>query len=823
MSNHAASGAENAGQQPGRWFAALTHWLPLIAQVRTYQRQWLVVDVAAGLALGAILVPVGLAYAELAGLPAVTGLYASIACLFAYALVGPSRVLALGPDSSLSPLIFAAIIPLLAVPDPAQAIALASMLALMVGVIEIGLGLGRLGFVADLLSQEVQVGYMNGLAVVIIIGMLSKLFGISIAADDTLDKLIAFIAGLADTNPVSLAIGIGTLLTLLVLPRLTRKVPAVVVGVGGALLVTAALGLDRFGVDTIGVLPSGIPAPSWPRVSIETLATLVVAAFGIVLVSLADTIATSASFAARRGEEVDANRELTGVGVANVVTGLFQGFPISVSASRSAVLMQTGAKSQISNLVGATLLLALLILNPGLLQDLPQPALAAVVIVAALGLADPGVLRTYWRVRKSSLAISLVATGGVIVFGVLDGILIAVGMAVLLFFRRSWWPPGEVLAYDSTLDDWHSAKRLKEDGTQARGILVFRWEAPLFFANAGIFRQQLRRLVHERQPRWIVLQCEAITDIDVTAAAMLKDLDGELDHQGIRLAFVGMRSRLKALILDYGLYETLEGERFFPSIKRALGAMERRRKASSVFLCSPINAMDDGIYRQAIPLKTLREHGDFGIGIFDDLDGDLVMLDGRCFQVMSDGQVKEVSQHARTPFACVTDFEPISHDDLEQELDDAAFRDWLLDLLPSPNLYYALRIEGSFAEVVTSSIAKARPGEGLDQAQHRVASEVRGTLAGFYTPTFLKSLNRPGLQLSFLTEDRRRGGRLVSCRPRQVRARVQFITVVELGLPMSLGYLTWTYDESAGAYREPGGQDHGGSQAGLRPAARASR
>lgn len=785
--------------------ASLAHWLPLMAQMRGYQPQWLIFDVAAGLALGAILVPVGIAYAELAGLPAVTGLYASIACLVAYALIGPSRVLALGPDSSLSPLILAAIIPLLSVPDPGQAIALAGMLALMVGVIEIGLGLGKLGFVADLLSQEVQAGYMNGLAVLIIVDMLPKLFGISVDATDTLDKLVAFTQGIANTNPVSLAIGVGTLLILLLMPRLIRKIPAVVVGVGVALLITAVFRLDQFGVKTIGVLPTGIPAPSLPLVPLETLTKLVVAAFGIVLVSLADTMATSASFASRRGDEVDANRELLGVGLANVVTGVFQGFPISVSGSRSAVLMQSGAKTQLSNLVGAGLLLALLMLTPGLLEHLPQPALAAVVIVAALGLADPGVLRTYWRVRKSSLAISLVASVGVILFGVLEGILIAVAMAVMLFFRRSWWPPGEVLAYDSTLDDWHSAKRLQETGSQAQGILVYRWEAPLFFANAGIFRQQIRGLVHERQPRWLLLECGAITDIDVTAAAMLQELDGELAGKDIRLAFVQMRSRLKALMLAYGLCDSLEGERFFPSIKRALGTMERRRKASSAFLCAPINALEQGICRQAIPFKTLRARGDFGIGTFDDLEGDWVMLDGHSFQLLSDGQVKEVNLEAMTPFACVTDFEPISHDDLELELDYPAFRDWLHDLLPSPNLCYALRIEGSFAAVEICSLAKPGEGEALSYVTQPRMSEVSGTLAGYYTPAFLKSLNRPGLQLYFITEDRRQGGRMLSCRPRRVRARVQFISLVELGLPMSLGYLAGSFDEAAGDAREPVG------------------
>ena len=794
-----------ARQKAPKRLGGLSHWVPGIGYARTYKRVYLVFDLAAGLALGAILVPKGIAYAELAGLPAVTGLYSTVACLIAYAIMGPSRVLVIGPDSSVSPLIFAAIVPLAAGGDPSTAIALAGMLAIMVGIIEVGLGLGKLGFVADLLSQEVQVGYMNGLAVLIAVDMLAKFFGLTIHAEGTINKAVAVYHEIGATNYVSMTIGIVTLIVLLGFPFITKRVPSVIIGVGGALLATAVFGLAEYGVKTIGVLPTGFPTPSLPIVPVETLGKLAVAAFGIVLVSLADTMATSASFAARRGDEVDANQELIGVGFSNFAVGFFQGFPISVSGSRTAVATQSGAKTQLTNVIGAIVLLGLLVFFPSLLKDLPQPALAAVVIAAAIGLTDFGALRTYWRVRKSSLLISLAASFGVIIFGVLNGILIAVGISVILFFRRSWWPPGEVLAYDSTLDDWHSAKRVK-DGTQAPGILVFRWEAPLFFANSGIFRTQIRKLVVQQQPEWIVLQCEAVTDIDVTAAGMLRDLDRELNAKGIHFAFVGMRDRLKDLLLDYGLMETLDQEHFYPSVRRALGAMERRRKASSVFLCSPVNALDEGIYRQSIPIKTLRDHGDFGVGTFDDLDGELLMLDGRAFQMTTGGHVNEVGEGAATPFACVTYFEPISHDDLEKEMDYQAFKDWMVDLLPSPNLFYALRIEGTFAEVQVTSLSRERSGRTLGEAGQEepviTSAEVKGTLAGFYTPPFLKSLNRPGLQLSFLSADRLQGGRLVSCRPRSVRAQVQFITLVELGLPMSLGYLTWTFDEDSGAYLE---------------------
>ena len=303
------------------------------------------------------------------------------------------------------------------------------------------------------------------------------------------------------------------------------------VAVVAATVVSAAFDLAADGVKTVGTLPSGLPTPSFPWTDAADLATLAAAAVGIVLVSLTDTIATSSSFAARRGDEVDANREMIAVGASNVGAGLFQGFAISVSGSRTAVAEQSGAKTQVTGLVGAGLVAVMLVFVPGLLKDLPQTALAAVVIMAAISLADIAVLRRFAHVRKTALLLSLVATAGVVFFGVLQGILIAAILSILLFFRRSWWPPGAVLGYVPELKGYHDVERYPM-AEQEPGIVIFRWEAPLFFANAGIFRQRVRKLVVERKPLWIVLQCEAITDIDVTAAEMLKQLDTELNAQG---------------------------------------------------------------------------------------------------------------------------------------------------------------------------------------------------------------------------------------------------------------------------------------------------
>jgi high affinity sulfate transporter 1 len=551
----------------------IQRWVPGIRMLRTYRTRWLRSDLVAGIVLAAILVPQGMAYAELAGLPPVTGLYTTIACLVGYALMGPSRVLVLGPDSSVSPLIFAAITPLLAGGDPATAITLAGMLALFVGAIEIGLGIGKLGFVADLLSKEVQVGYMNGLAVTIVVGQLPKLFGFSTDADGFVEEVEAFVAGLDQTDTTTLLLGLAVLAVLLGLPLLTRRVPAVLVAVVGATIVTALLGLGDEGVVTVGALPQGLPAPSLPWTSFSDVAPLLAAAVGIVLVSLTDTIALSTSFAARRGEEVDPNQEMIGIGSANVAAGLFQGFAVSASSSRTAVAEQSGTKSQVTGLVGAVMVVVLLVFLPSLLRDLPQTALAAVVIGAAFSLMDVPILRKYLRVRRSALALSLVATIGVVLFGVLQGILLAVVLSILLFFRRSWWPHGEILGHEiPDLDGWHSVERYP-DARQEPGVLVFRWEAPLFFANAGIFRQQVRRLVHRHRPRWFVLQCEAITDIDVTAADMLERLDVELNGQGVNMAFVELRDRLKDRVLRYGLLETLDRDHFYPSIRQAIDGL----------------------------------------------------------------------------------------------------------------------------------------------------------------------------------------------------------------------------------------------------------
>jgi anti-anti-sigma factor len=289
-------------------------------------------------------------------------------------------------------------------------------------------------------------------------------------------------------------------------------------------------------------------------------------------VSLTDTIATSAAFAARRGDEVDPNQEMVGIGAANVFAAVLQGFAVSTSGSRTAVAEQSGAKSQLASLVGAALVVTLLVAFQSVLADLPQSALAAVVIAAALSLLDVAAVRRYLAVRRSAFVLSVVASLAVIVFGVLEGIVVAIALAILMFFRRNWWPRGAVLGEVDGLDGWHSIE-FHPTAREEPGVVVYRWEAPLFFANAAAFRRQVHELVAARKPDWVVIVCEAITDIDVTGAGVIEQLDNELNDHGVHMAFVEMRDRLRDLVERYGLFATLDAQHFYPSVERALIAI----------------------------------------------------------------------------------------------------------------------------------------------------------------------------------------------------------------------------------------------------------
>ena len=547
--------------------------MPGVQAALAYRRGWLLPDLVAGIVLSTLLVPQGMAYAELAGLPPITGLYTSITCLLAYAVFGPSRVLVLGPDSSLGPMIAAAVLPLAAGgQDSARAVALASMLAIMAGVLLIGGAAARLGFVADLLSKPTIMGYLNGLALTILVGQLPKLFGFKISAQGLIREIGGFFRGLAHGEAVAAAAAVGLVgvLLILALQHWLPKAPAVLIMVLLSIAATSVFDLAAHGVSLVGELPRGFPPLTLPDVRWSDIVPLTGAAAGIVLVSLADTISTASAFAERTGQEVDGGKEMLGIGAANLAAGFFQGFPVSTSGSRTAVAERSGARTQLTGVVGAVLITLMIVLAPGLLRNLPNPALAAVVICASLSLADiPGTVRL-WHQRRVEFLLSAAAFLGVALLGVLPGIGIAVLLSILNVFRHAWQPYeaelGRIAGLRGYYDlDTHPAAR------RVPGLVIYRFAAPLIFANAKTFRNRVTRLARGEGIRWILVAAESVTDVDVTACDMLEELTEDLQSRGVELMFAELQDPVRHKIEQYEQGAVPAGH-FFPSVHAAQDA-----------------------------------------------------------------------------------------------------------------------------------------------------------------------------------------------------------------------------------------------------------
>jgi len=366
---------------------------------------------------------------------------------------------------------------------------------------------------------------------------------------------------------------------ILVLQRWLPKVPAVLIMVVLAIAATSVFSLADHGVSLVGVLPKGFPPLTLPDVGLSDIGPLFAGALGIALVSLADTISTASAFAARTGQEIDGNGEMIGIGVANLAAGLFQGFPVSTSGSRTAVAERSGSKTQLTGVTGAVLIILMIVLVPGLFRNLPNPALAAVVITASLSLADiPGTVRL-WRQRKVEFLLSIAAFLGVALLGVLPGIAIAVGLSILNVFRRAWRPYETVLGRVEGLAGYHDT-RSYPGASQLPGLVIYRFDAPLFFANTKTFRDEIRRLAGAQPPpRWIVIAAEPVTDVDTTASDVLEDLDEALNAQGISLVFAELKDPVRRKIERYGLTRTIDPRHFFPTIGAAVAAFRQETGA----------------------------------------------------------------------------------------------------------------------------------------------------------------------------------------------------------------------------------------------------
>lgn len=552
----------------------------MVTTFRQYRREWLWPDTSAGLVLAAFLVPTGMGYATASGLPVEYGLYASVAALVAYAVAGPSEILVVAPDSALVPLVAAA----LAVAPAAAAADRAAVLAVLTGGLCLVAATLRLGVLTDLVSKPVRIGYLNGIAITVLAGQLPDLIGVrdrvadatghSFAAD------VAFVVGRlreGDVSPATLVIGGGCLAVILGLRRARPGVPGVLVAVVGAGTVVAWMrsrGLDVPAM--VPAVPAGLPRLTIPRVEWSVVAELVPVSAAIALVAAADTSVLSRAFPGPGGVPSPPNRELAALGIANVAAGLFQGFPVSSSSTRTPVLAAAGARSRLAGLVAAAGVTLMIALVPGITARLPQAALAAVVIAACVSLLDVSGLVRFARVRPDEFVVATICLLGVVVLGVLPGILLAVAVSLAQFVWRNWQPYDAVLGRVAGVKGYHDVAR-HPDARLIPGLLLFRWDAPLFFANAGIFRRRLLDAVGRARPpvRRVIIAAEPITDIDTTACDTLCQVADELRGRDVELTFAELKGPVKDRLRRYGTFDRFGAAAFEPTLGRAVHAYLR--------------------------------------------------------------------------------------------------------------------------------------------------------------------------------------------------------------------------------------------------------
>ena len=555
--------------------------LPGIQMLRDYQLGWLRNDIVAGIVLSTMLVPVGIAYAVASGVPAIYGLYATIVPLIVYALFGPSRILVLGPDSSLAPIILGVVLPLSA-GDPGRAVAIASAMAVVAGAVCIVAGIAKLGFITELLSKPIRYGYMNGIALAVLISQLPKLFGFKIESAGPLRDLWSIGKALVggEANWTGTALGIGTLVLILVL-KAHKRMGAILFAVILATLVAAWFDLSqRYGVKVLGPVPQGLPQFALPWLQPSDIGPVLAGGIAVAIVAFADTSVLSRTFAAKTGTRVDPNQEMVGLGAANLAAGFFQGFAISSSSSRTPVAEAAGSKTQMTGVVGALIVALVIVAAPNLFKDLPYAALAAVVIAAAIGLFEFADLGRIYRIQNWEFWLSIVCTIGVAIFGAITGIAIAIVLAVIEFLWDGWRPHWAVMGKPEGVDGYHDITRYPDAAT-VPGLLLFRWDAPLFFANAELFNQRiLDAIAASPTPvRRVVVAAEPITSVDVTSADALTELDKVLKGDGIELCFAELKDPVKDKLKRFGLLAEFGEDRFSPTTETAVSNFLRTSRA----------------------------------------------------------------------------------------------------------------------------------------------------------------------------------------------------------------------------------------------------
>ncbi len=533
-------------------------------------------DLVAGLTVAAFLIPQVMAYAAVAGLPAVAGLWAAVAALGAYAVLGSSRLLSVGPESTTALLTATTLAPL-AAGDPARYAGLAAALAVLVGVVCLLGWLARLGFLADLLSRPVLVGYLVGIALFMIVGQLENVTGVPVDGHGFLDELASFAGHVGQLHGPTVAMAAAVLLLLVGAGTWLPRAPGPLVAVLLATAASALFALDLIGIHVVGPVPEGLPVPAWPPVTTADLLGLAPAALGLAVVAYSDDVLTARAFAARQRHPLDADQELLALGAANLGTGFLQGFPISSSASRTTVGHAVGGRSQLTSVVALVVVLAVLTAGGPLLAAFPTAALGALVVYAALRLIDLAELRRFSRFRRSELVLALATTTAVLAVGVLYGVLIAAGLSILDLLRRVSRPHDGVLGYVAGLAGMHDVDDYPS-ATTVPGLVVYRYDAPLCFANAENFRHRaLATLDAAPDARWLLLNMEAVIEMDITAADAVHQLCDELDRRGVVAALARVKQDLLPDLRGSGLVDRIGADHIFPTLPTAVAAFQDQR------------------------------------------------------------------------------------------------------------------------------------------------------------------------------------------------------------------------------------------------------
>ncbi len=559
--------------------ALIGRFAPGLRQLLNYRREWLRIDLVAGVSVAAVAVPTAIAYAQLIGFEPIVGLYAAILPLVAYALFGTSRQLIVNPDAATCAIFAATVLPL-AAGDSDALRSLSMALAVLTGLVCIAAGIFRFGFLADFLSKPILVGYLNGVAISIFLGQIGKVFGFSMQSRGIIPMLIEFAGKLPQTHLPTLIVGLATLAVIMGSKRLSPRAPAPLLATVAAVALVYGLGLEDRGVAVVGKLPAGLPGLSWPQLDAENLKLLLGGALGVALVSFSSGMVTARSFAARNRYDIDVDQEFIALGACQIASGLSQGFAVTGADSRTAVNDTMGGKTQMVGLIAAATMAAVLFFLTEPLQYLPVAALGAVLIVAAIGLFDVAALSKMWRVNRAECVLSLFTTLGVIWLDLLQGILLAVGSALLLLIKRASRPPDAMLGRVPGMRGWHDVADHQEAATHP-GLMVYRFGAGIMFFNADYFKKRVMELVASHADiEWIIVDGSTINLVDITGAEMLESLAGELAAKGVRFGLANARREVRTVLESAGVLERIGSDSIFSTLNTASDAFLHRVRRS---------------------------------------------------------------------------------------------------------------------------------------------------------------------------------------------------------------------------------------------------